>query len=538
MLSSLFSQVGLFVLLGLCLLSPAEGKVGLLEAEDEFIYGTFPDDFIWGFATAAYQIEGAYNEDGKGQNIWDTFSHQNPSPIKDNSTGDVACDSYHKYKEDVQLLKKAGADYYRFSVSWARVLPTGRLADGVNPKGMEYYSNLIDELIANGIEPMITFYHWDLPQTLQDVGGWTNETIVQHFGDYTRLLYGNFGNRVKRWITFNEAWVFCVQGYGDGQHAPGIINISTEPYQCIHNVLKSHGTAYRIYDGEFRAVQQGQVGITLDATWYEPKNASDPADVEAAERTMVFRHGWLAFPIYFGDYPEIMRSTIDFKSVMEGRNESRLPRFDDHWKQVIHGSADFLGLNTYTTELVTPEIRLDQGWFGDKDTQTGQDPEWESTASAWFKVVPWGFRKLLVWINKTYGNPLVLVTENGYSENGDVGLNDTLRSKFFRNYINEMLKAVVLDGCNVKSYTAWSIMDNYEWASGYTERFGSHYVDYSSPNRTRIPKDSVATLRQIFADNGFPAPKPTVLEMKGEEFPLESDEESLEDWDWEDSRRK
>ena len=215
--------------------------------------------------------------------------HQSPSPVKANATGDTACNSYKKYKDDVKILKDAGADFYRFSISWPRVIPTGRIEDGVNGKGLQYYSALVNELIANGIEPVVTMYHWDLPQALQEVGGWHNESTAENFAHYARLLYGNFGDRVKKWITFNEVYSFCVMGYEVGLFAPGIGGYPGGGYLCAHNVLKAHALAYRIYEAEFRAVQGGQVGISLDASWYEPEDPNDPAHVEAAERAITFK---------------------------------------------------------------------------------------------------------------------------------------------------------------------------------------------------------------------------------------------------------
>ncbi|CAL8137063.1 unnamed protein product [Orchesella dallaii] len=470
--------------------------------DSDFLYGYFPDDFEWGFATASYQIEGAWNEDGKGENIWDEFTHRVPSPIKDNSTGNVACDSYHKYLEDVELLKNTGVNFYRFSISWSRIQPDGTNRT-FNQAGIDYYNNLINALIANGIEPMVTLYHWDLPQALQEVGGWPNETIVQHFENYARVAYSYFGDRVKQWITFNEAYVTCQQGYGDASHAPGIAS-PIESYACAHNILKSHALAYRLYEREFKERQQGMCGITIDSEWFEPEDPSNPDHVEAAERAQRFKHGWYAFPVFFGDYPSVMRELIDLKSASEGLLESRLPTFDAYWSQQLNGSWDFLGLNHYSTELVVPENRTDPGFFGDQNTRTYQSVDWPGSASSWLKVVPWGFRKLLNWIKNTYGNPLLLVTENGFSDTDAEGVNDQGRINYYRDYTNNMLKAINLDGCNIKKYTAWSLMDNFEWANGYTERFGVHFVNFTDPARPRTPKNSQRFLKQLFADNGFP----------------------------------
>lgn len=474
--------------------------------QDEWLWDTFPEGFQWGFATASYQIEGAWDEDGKGPNIWDEFTHRAVSPIQNGDTGDVACDSYHKYRDDVQMLKNMGADYYRFSLSWSRILPRGTL-DVINQAGIDYYNNLIDLLIENGITPMITLYHWDLPLPLQEqYGGWPSDELVEHFANYARLVFGIFGDRVKSWITFNEAWVVCMQGYAYGVMAPGIREPAEAPYKCAHTILKSHARAYRIYEAEYKASQGGKVGITLDSGWYEPADPENPAHVEAAERAVQFKHGWFGSPVFFGKYPDVMRELVDRKSQEEGRNSSRLPSFDPAWSLYIKGTWDFLGLNHYTTELVEPATGGSPGWGGDQDTRTFQDPSWPPSASDWLKVVPWGFRKLVNWIKNTYDNPELYVTENGFSDDNSVGLEDTRRIDYYNGYINNLLKAVVLDGCKVTAYTAWSLMDNFEWARGYSERFGTHWVNFTDPERPRIPKASSVVLRQIFADNGFPDP--------------------------------
>ncbi|CAG7819469.1 unnamed protein product, partial [Allacma fusca] len=274
---------------------------------------------------------------------------------------------------------------------------------------MEYYSALIDELLANGIEPMVTLYHWDLPQALQDLGGMVNETIfIDRFAAYSRLMFGNFGDRVKLWLTFNEPWVICYQGYGNGASAPAIVDPATGPYRCAHSLLKAHAQAYRIYESEFKTVQKGKVGITLDSNYYTPDKPGVPEYEEATERARIFKHGWLAEPVFYGKYPDLMREIVDRKSAQEGREESRLPSFNEEWSRKLKGSYDFLGLNHYTTEIVIPQSNGGQGWFEDQDIVTYQDPDWPSSGTSWLKVVPWGFRKLLNWIKDTYDNPEVL----------------------------------------------------------------------------------------------------------------------------------
>lgn len=475
--------------------------------DDEFLYGRFPDHFLWGYATASYQIEGGWNEDGKGESIWDHYTHRAVSPIIDRSNGDVACDSYHKYDVDVQLLKNMKADYYRFSIAWTRILPLGTM-DVINQAGIDYYNNLIDLLLENDIIPMVTMYHWDLPQALQaNFGGWPNEELIEHYANYARLLFGIYGDRVKYWITFNEPYNTCELGYGVAVAAPGILQEATAPYLCAHTIIKSHARAYRIYESEFKATQNGRVGITINTEWMEPSDPENPEHVAAASRAIQFMHGWFTTPVFFGRYPDSMRQMIDARSEQEGRNTSRLPSFDAYWTEYVKGSWDFLGLNHYTTELTVPAALPGfPGFIGDQQVTKFKDPSWPGSSAGWLKKVPWGLRKLLNYIKDTYGNPEVFITENGWSDDNTVGLNDVGRSDYFKAYINEVLKAINIDGCNVSSYTAWSLMDNFEWANGYTDRFGVHWVNFTDPERQRIPKQSSELLIQIFTDNGFPEP--------------------------------
>jgi len=472
--------------------------------DNDFLYDVFPSNFKWGFATASYQIEGAWDEDGKGLSIWDEYSHRTPSPIDDGSDGDIACDSYHKIDADVEVLKNMGASVYRFSLSWARIFPDG--TGRVNAKGVEYYNKLIDRLLENGIEPMITLYHWDLPYALQygTVEGWPDSRIIPAFVEFADLCFKEFGNRVKKWITFNEPWVVCYQGYEFGSKAPGIKN-STLSYQCVHNIIRSHGKAYRIYESKYKKEQNGLVGITLDSSWQEPKNPNDPKDVAAAERALQFKHGWFAGPLTWGKYPDVMRQYVDAASAKEGLASSRLPQFTEEEVAEIMNTMDFIGLNHYTTELIEHQERSEYGWDGDQDMAKSFDPSWPETSASWLRVVPWGFRKMLHWIGRTYGNPEIYVTENGFADYNSSGVNDTDRADYYRNYINEMLKAIKIDDVRVTVYTAWSLMDNFEWARGYTQRFGTHYVDFKDPQLPRTPKESALLLKKIFKDNGFPS---------------------------------
>lgn len=462
----------------------------------------FPPGFLFGTGTAAYQIEGAWNEDGKGESIWDRLTHQHPEVINDQSTGDVACNSYHLYKDDVRMLKEVGFHFYRFSISWPRILPTGHI-NVVNEAGIRYYNNLINELIANGIQPMVTMYHWDLPQPLQDLGGWTNPLLANYFEDYARVLFTNFGDRVKWWYTINEP-KSIVFGYSmQIGFAPNILSCGHGEYLVMHTILLSHARAYRLYEREFKETQEGKISIVALCNWIEPKTYSEE-DEEAAERARQMHLGWILHPIYSttGDYPPIMKEWVAKKSKEEGYLRSRLPSFTKEEVKMVRGTWDFLGLNHYTT-FFTYESKEGVTIFTDSDVCMTQDVNYPIGASFWLQVVPWGFRKVLNWLAKEYGSPPFFIAENGFSDHG--GLNDTERVGYHVNYLCELLKAINDDHCNVIGYTVWSLMDNFEWISGYTDNFGLYQVDFGDPNRKRTAKQSARVFSQIIRSNQIPA---------------------------------
>ncbi|KAJ8046000.1 Lactase-phlorizin hydrolase [Holothuria leucospilota] len=474
---------------------------------DAFYYGKFPDDFKWSTATSSYQIEGAWNVGGKGESIWDKFAHEG-THVANGDTGDVACDSYHKYETDVSLIKEMGVSNYRFSLSWPRLLPNG-LPESASEDGLRYYNALIDELLANDINPQVTLYHWDLPQALEDNGGFLSDSFPQWFNDYADYCFKSFGDRVKFWITFNEPWIIAILGYGDGVFAPGGRGIGDHVYIASHNLIKGHAMAYRTYDASYRQEQMGQVGITLNSDFIEPYNRSNPEDVEAASRSLRFGIGWYANPIFKnGDYPDVMREKIDRKSDAQGLNQSRLPEFTEDEKRMISGTSDFFGLNHYTTQYCaepgTEDLSNPPSYYKDGDLAQWKDGNWPQTGSSWLQVVPWGIRRLVVWIRDEYGQDVpIYVTENGVSTKDISDLDDQIRIDYYRSYINEVLKAIRIDRVDVKGYTAWSLMDNFEWAAGYTERFGLHYVDFTDPDRPRTQKNSAKEYAKIVADNGF-----------------------------------
>ncbi|KAM8857137.1 lactase/phlorizin hydrolase [Synchiropus picturatus] len=473
-----------------------------LPDDEKVLYGLFPVGFNWSSASSSYQIEGSWRADGKGLSIWDQFAHT-PLRVDSSDDGDVACDSYNKIREDVEVLKKLKVTHYRFSISWPRVLPDG--TDGhVNEAGLSYYHRLVDALLAAHIEPQVTLYHWDLPLALQRVGGWENETIVQRFRDYADVLFSRLGKKVKFWITLNEPYIVANLGYGYGTFAPGIIG---KQYIAAHNLIKAHAEAWHLYNDKFRPTQKGLISITINSDWAEPQNPHKQEDWDAVERYLQFFIGWFAHPIFNGDYPELMKTIVRRRSLAGGLLKSRLPEFTAEEIKRIKGTHDYFGLNHYTTVLSYPvDLGKQQDYEGDRGTGTSHDRTWIGSGSFWLKITPFGFRRLLKFIKVEYGNPPIYVTENGISERGAVDLNDIHRRHYYETYINQAMKAVVLDGVDLRGYTAWSLMDNFEWAAGFSERFGLFFVNRSDPNFPRIPKMSSSAFASIITCNGFPDP--------------------------------
>nr|WPM03644.1 glycoside hydrolase family 1 [Phyllotreta armoraciae] len=469
----------------------------LIAGQDDINTSTFPEDFLFGTATSAYQIEGSWKADGKGENNWDRFIRTDPNSVIDNSTADIACDSYHKYREDVEQLKTIGAQFYRFSLSWSRILPNG-FTNEINQKGVAYYKSLIKELKSNGIIPFVTLHHFDTPQPLEDLGGWTDEQIVQRYSEYARLCFRLFGDDVKHWLTINEPKQLCYMGYGLGLLAPGTRSPGAGEYECDRNVVLAHAGACKIYREEFRAEQQGEIGMVIDTPWFQPANASSPGDIEASERQLQFTYGLYANPIVYGDYPEVVKEVVLRRSLAQNYTASRLRGFTEEQKAALKGSYDFLCLNYYTSYMVQEDPEVDpegKGYQSDPETDIYFDPDWESTVSEVFKVVPWGIRKVLRWMRETYGNPAIYVTENGYPSDGTI--DDQKRIRFIKEHLSNVKDAMDKDGVNVKGYSHWSLMDDFEWNSGYTIRFGLYYVDFE--NQTRTPKSSATYYKNIIS---------------------------------------
>ncbi|KAK7047906.1 Beta-glucosidase 1B [Paramarasmius palmivorus] len=445
-----------------------------------------PKDFLFGYATASYQIEGSPTSGGRTPSIWDTFTHL-PNKIADGSTGDVATDSYNRWKGDIELLTKYGANAYRFSISWSRVItPTGE----VNSEGINFYRGVIEELLSRGLTPCLTLYHWDLPQVLHDqYGGWLDKRIVEDFVKYSRVCFEAFGDVVKHWITFNEPWCISVLGYGYGVFAPGRSSdrnrseagdSSREPWIVAHNVLLAHASAVKLYRNEFAPKQGGKIGITLDCVWYMPWDENNP-------------EGWFADPIYKGDYPQYLKTMVG----------DRLPQFTAEEKALVTGSSDFFGLNTYTSNLVRPGGNDE---FNGKVKTTFTRPDGSQLGTQahvpWLQSYPEGFRALLNYLWQTYGKA-IYVTENGFTVKDECkmkpedAIHDKDRVEYYQGYTDALARAIIEDGVDVKSYFAWSLLDNFEWAEGYRVRFGATYVDFET--QKRYPKDSSKFLAEIIS---------------------------------------
>lgn len=444
----------------------------------------FPKGFMWGAATASYQIEGAYAEDGKDQSIWDAFAHT-PGKVLNGDTGDVACDHYHRYEEDVALMAELGLDAYRFSIGWPRVIPHGKGA--VNLKGLEFYERLVDELLAAGITPFVTLYHWDLPQALQEVGGWANRDTAYYFRDYAALMYETLGDRVKNWITHNEPWVTAVIGHYWGQHAPGIQDLTTA-VTVAHNLMLSHGEAVlAMRDIEHRGLN---VGLTLNFSPAYPASEREE-DVAATRRADAFSNRWFLDPIFEGAYPR------DLLQMLEGHTEGIVN--DD--LDVIAVPIDFLGVNYYTRQIVQHDKNAPFG-FG-----SIRNPGAEYTAKDW-EVFPRGLYDLLRRIDHDYGAPPMYITENGcaYVDKVDARgkIQDDQRIAYLRAHFQQAHR-LIQDGVDLQGYFVWSLLDNFEWAMGYSERFGIVYVDYETLER--IPKASARWYQDVIAENGPEAPE-------------------------------
>lgn len=429
---------------------------------------TFPKGFVWGAATAAYQIEGGCQADGRGESIWDRFSHTS-GRVSNGDTGDTACDHYHHYREDIALLPALNLKAYRFSIAWPRILPLG--AGAVNPRGLDFYDQLVDELLAAGIAPYVTLYHWDLPQALQDVGGWGNRAVIGQFADYTAIVTRRLGDRVQHWMTINEPWVVAFHGHRSGEHAPGLRDEKLA-LQVTHHLLLAHGAAVDVVRAN---APQAQVGIVLNFTPNEPAHGT-PEEAEQAEAGWQADAAWFLAPLFKGHYPPEAWQTYGVLA----------PETHPGDLAQISRSIDFLGVNYYTRNV----IGTDEPVPGAEYTEMG----WE--------VYPQGLEKLLLRLRADYRLPPIYITENGAAFADEVGADGRVHDVRRRLYLQTHLMAVaraIEQGVDVRGYFVWSLLDNFEWAWGYSKRFGIVYVDY--PTQARILKDSASWYAQTAAQN-------------------------------------
>ncbi|CAG9823612.1 unnamed protein product [Phaedon cochleariae] len=453
----------------------------------------FPANFMFGVGSSAYQTEGSRSDDGKGDNIWDNYI----STSSGNSTY-ISNDSYEKYKEDVALIAKMKLKFYKFSLSWTRILPSG-FNDSINEMGVNYYKNLIQELETHNITPIVTIYHWDLPQSIQKLGGWTNTSNIQFFVDYARVVFQSFGT-VKYWLTMHEPKQICRGGYGDGSLAPFISESGVLDYQCAYVVLKAHAAVYRMYRTEFPNAG-GKMSIALDGSWSVPaRNTS--TDQTAVNRRHQFEFGFYANPIFVnGDWPNTVKQIVN----PGNKGDSRLPTFTKEELAQIRGSADFLALNYYEARMVQYVRSKSNGsipsYEQDMRMNISKNSTWAEGANG-FTIVPWSIRSFLNWTKREYRNPEIIITGNGVADDGS--LQDTLRINYMADYLSNILDAIHIDKVNVTGYIFWSLLDSFEWTNGYNIHFGLYSVDRNSTERTRIAKDSSEFYRRIATEYKIP----------------------------------
>jgi beta-galactosidase len=425
----------------------------------------FPDDFLWGTATAAFQIEGGAAEDGRGPSIWDVFC-ATPGKTACGDTGDVTCDHYHRYREDVDLMRRLNQRAYRFSISWPRVLPQGQ--GDVNNPGLLFYDRLVDALCDAKIEPMVTLYHWDLPAALQsELGGWAHPDLPRIFADYAELMFDRLGDRVRYWLTLNEPWCVVDGGYFHGWHAPGIKDRALG-YRAGHNLIRAH--AYAVDRYRAGRHNRGAIGFALNTSYSFPVS-DKPEDTAAAERCLLNFGGWFGDPPYYGDYPAVLRERLG----------SLLPEFTPADARLLKGSMDFIGLNYYTSE----RVRHAAG-SGPMEAEVVPQPGVAKTSMGW-PIVPEGLYRVLHWLADRYPGLPVYITENGAplddqpDETGFV--DDQDRIAFLRDHIAAAGTAMA-EGVDLRGYFVWSLLDNLEWSDGFAKRFGIVRCDHQTQRRT------------------------------------------------------
>lgn len=446
----------------------------------------FPDHFLWGAATASYQIEGSFAADGKGESIWDRFTHT-PGNISNDETGDIACDHYRRYEEDVQLMAGMGLNAYRFSISWPRIFPQG--GGRANMKGIDFYRRLVEQLHKHKISPAITLYHWDLPQALQDKGGWNNRDTARYFAEYASYVYANLDLPVNMWITINEPWVIAFLGHAFNPfstHAPGIDDFDVA-LQVTHNLLLGHGLAVKSFRESGR--DNEQIGITLNLQPFHPAS-SGKADLAAAQKGDGYVNRWFLDPLFKGSYPQDMAEIYS--------RSFRLPDAEKDDAAIIAEPIDFLGINNYT-RIVAQADHSSTNFLG----IPVNPPDAEYTEMGW-EVYPDGLYELLVRVHRDYGPLPLYVTENGAAfpdQPGKDGVVDDLRRiNYLQTYLQSCYKAIE-EGVTLKGYFVWSLMDNFEWSFGFSKRFGLIFIDYET--QKRYLKNSAHWYKEVINRNGL-----------------------------------
>jgi beta-glucosidase len=444
----------------------------------------FPPEFAWGTATAAYQIEGGVGEGGRGPSIWDTFARQ-PGRILDGSRGDISCDHFHLYREDFALMRELGLRHYRFSIAWPRIFPTG--SGSPNQAGLDFYERLVDSMQEHGIEPYATLYHWDLPQALQNAGGWTNRATVDRFVEYTDVVTRRLGRKVRNWMTHNEPWVVAFVGNMYGSHAPGLTDLPTA-LSVAHTILISHGRAVPVIRAN--GGPGTRVGIVHNLEWVEPASGRDEDRAAATRHDGAFNR-WFLDPVFKGSYPQDMLEWYRDKAPVVQKGDL----------EAMRAPIDFLGVNYYTRRIIAHDPsgdflhvrRVSYPFVPHADYE-----EWE--------VSPEGLYRVLVRVSEDYGRPVLYVTENGTPLSDTIGPDGTCHDPFRIDYLARHAAAIWqanTDGADVRGYFIWSIMDNFEWNLGYTKRFGLVHVDFATQKRTvkdsgrwfeRVSRENVVTL--------------------------------------------
>ena len=454
------------------------------------VLGKFPAGFRFGAATAAFQVEGAWLEDNKSPSVWDNLAHL-PNYTADGRAPDIAGDSYHKYPEDIKLMKDAGIKHYRFSISWPRIVPKGRAGEMLNFKAIEHYRTMLQALIAAGITPYVTLYHWDLPAILAIQGyGLVDSYFTRDFVYYANASFTYFGDLVQYWFTFNEPW--CMSILNDFKKR----DESTKPYKIAHNALLAHAATVKLYREKYQQAQGGFIGLVINSDMNYPKDPNKEADVAAAKRALDFSLGWFADPIFFGDYPAEMKKRVG----------DRLPQFTEEEKVLLKGSADFFALNHYSSSLCEDgEGGDDKNYWADRNVKTSYKPEWKTTDMGW-AIVPEGIRDLITEINTRYLSETKMplyVTENGMANKEPTAKeakDDQPRIDYLSAYLANVESAIVDHGVNVQGYFVWSLIDNFEWKEGFSKRFGIVRIEFTK-DPERIPKASYNWYKEFIKNN-------------------------------------